>query len=112
MSDKLNIDTDAISSLVVKEAQTAYGDMWRKLRADQKALFDKLTNELSREYMAYTFGPPEEKEEHEANLKSLRNGMAALEGVVAIRAYRTTIALTGRVIADLLKASIKAAIGL
>jgi len=112
MSDKLNVDTSAIADMVAKETRTSYANMWSKLREEQQVLFDKLTKEIAREYMAYAFGPPEQKAAHEANLVSLRNGLAALEGVIAIRTYRTTIALVGRIMANLLKETAKAAIGL
>ena len=113
MSDnKLNIDMDAISGMVAKEAKDAYGDMWKKLRKEQQELFEQITKEISKEYLAYAFGPAEQKAAHEDNLKSLRNGLAALEGVAAIKTYRTTIALIGRVLAAIIKTTAAAAIGL
>lgn len=111
-NNMLNIDTDAIAALVTEEAKTSYGDMWKKLRKDQQELFTKLTRELAKEYMAYTFGPAADKPKHEANLASLKNGMAALENVAGIRAYRTTMAMIGRIIVAIVKSTAKAAIGL
>jgi len=112
MSDKLNIDTGAIADMVAKEAKNSYGDMWNDLREEQQALLEKITKEISTEYMAYTFGPAEEKAKHGENLASLRNGLAALEGVVAIKTYRTTVALVGRILGLVIKEAAKAAIGL
>jgi hypothetical protein len=112
MSDKLDIDTDAIAELVAKEAKTAYGGMWKDLRKEQQDLFERITKDISVEYMAYAFGPAAEKAVHGENLKSLRNALAALEGIAAIKTYRTTIHLVGRILAALIKSTAAAAIGL
>ena len=112
MSEKLNIDVDAIADAVSTEARAEYSSMWKKLKEDQRELFDKITKAISREYLAYTFGPPEDKPKREENLRSLKNGLAALEGVVSIRVYRTTVNLVGRVLGAIIKQAVKSAIGL
>ena len=112
MSALQSIDVGAIAELVVQESRSAYGSMWASLRKDQQGLLERLTREISKEYMAYALGPPERRQECVDNLRSLKNGLAALEAARAIRVYRTTIALVGRVLAGVLKAAAKGAVGL
>jgi hypothetical protein len=107
---EMTVDLDSLMELVAKEARGEYGDMLKKLRDDQKKLFLDIVQNLQREYLKATLGPEEEKEGHLENLRSLRNALSAIEGIVAIRVYRTTINIIGRVIWAVLKATAKAAI--
>jgi protein tyrosine phosphatase (PTP) superfamily phosphohydrolase (DUF442 family) len=108
----LNIDTTALMDTVSKEVQTEYKEMFDKLRKDQQALFMDIVKGIQKEYLAATFGPVEARAVHEQNLASYRNALAALEGITAIRVYRTTINMIARITVALLKAMAKAAIGL
>jgi len=111
MSDKFKIDT-VVFKEITKEVCSEYEGMFRKLKSDQKALFLKIVESIQVEYFASMFGDMSERGEHEENLRSLRNGLAALEGVAAIRVYRTTINIAARVLVALIKAMAKMAIGL
>jgi hypothetical protein len=108
----IKIDTDALLKTISEEAKDEYSDLWKDLKEEQKDLFLRITGELQREMVAYSFGPAEEKEKHAENLKSLRNALSAIEGVAAIKTYRRTINLVGRVIVAIARATIAAAIAL
>jgi len=109
MSD-VKIDTDKLLAIVGEAAKIEYKDMLSQLDDEQRELFMDITLQLQSEYLQYAFGPEGDKHEHKANMESLKNGLAALEGIVAIKVYRTTINIVGRVLWAILKSTAKAAL--
>lgn len=109
---KIELDIEELVSLASNSVSEEYSDTLKDLKEEQQELFIRIVKGIQREYLALTLGPKEDRPKHEENLKSLRNALHAVEGIAAIKAYRATVNIVGRVLAGIAKAAVKAAIGL